>query len=249
MEAETRGSGRVSRLYSLPTPLIIAHRGFSTRYLENTLEAFQGALEAGADMMEMDLHLTKDGKLVVIHDATTARLAREQVRVRHTDLSRLQDVELEGGHRVPTLEEVLDLVAQRIPLNLELKARDTGKALARSLMKRGSGEDLLVSSYKAREVEEFRRFCPHVPVARIYTRITEEDLARDARGGHFSVHVNQAHLREKTVKMAHKLGLKVFTFTVDHPQEMIRLFSWGVNGIFTNDPLRAMEVAKTHGFR
>lgn len=249
MEKNRVESVKVPSPLFLPKPAIIAHRGFSARHPENTLEAFQGALDAGADMMEMDLHLTRDGQLVVIHDATTARVAREKVRVRDTGLSRLQEVDLEGGHRVPTLEEVLDLVGPRTPLNLELKARETGETLARFLLKRKPTGALLVSSYKAKEVEEFHRLLPGVPVARIYTRITEEDLARDAKEGHFSVHVNQAHLREKTVKMAHRLGLKIFTFTVDHPQEMIRFFSWGVDGIFTNDPLRAMEVARTHGFR
>ena len=233
----------------LPTPLIIAHRGFSARYLENTLAAFQGALEIGADMIEMDLHLTKDKQFVVIHDATTARVSKEKVKVRRTTLSRLIQVTLEGGHRVPTLEEVLDLVAHRVPLNLELKAKGTGRALAQFLLKRDPIDGLLVSSYKAREVAEFHQSCPHVPVARIHTRFSEEDLARNARKGHFSIHVNYRYLKEKTVKMARKLGLRVFTFTVDEPQDMVRLFSWGVDGIFTNDPAKAIEVAKAHGFR
>ena len=236
-------------MFKLSPPIIIAHRGFSARYLENTLAAFQGALDIGADMIELDLHLTRDGELVVIHDATTVRVSEEKVKVRRTGLARLQSVYLRGGHRVPTLDEVLDLVAHRISLNLELKAKGTGLALAHYLMKRGPVEGLLVSSYKAREVEEFHRFHPGIPVARIYTRISVEDLARDAKAGHYSVHVDHRYLKEKTIKMAHRLGLKVFTFTVDDPREMERLFFWGIDGIFTNDPARALEVARKHGLR
>ena len=230
-------------------PLIIAHRGFSARYLENTLAAFQEALDMGADMVELDLQLTRDRRLVVLHDATTARVSREKVRVRRTELSRLREVDLEGGHRIPTLEEVLDLVGGRVPLNLELKAKGTGAALARFLLKRKGTLSLLVSSYKAREVGEFHRLCPSIPVARIYTRISVEDLARDARKGHYSVHVDHRYLREKTVKTAHSLGLKVFTFTVDDPREMLKFFAWGVDGIFTNDPATALKVARDHGYR
>lgn len=230
-------------------PLIIAHRGFSARFLENTLAAFQGALDIGADMIELDLQLTRDGRLVVIHDATTTRVSREKVRVRRTGLSRLQEVNLEGGHQVPTLEEVLDLVGDGISLNLELKAKGTGTALARFLLKRGIPQGLLVSSYKAKEVEEFHRLLPQIPLARVYTRISLEDLARDAKKGHYSVHVDHRHLGEKTIKGAHKLGLRVFTFTVDDPREMVEFFSLGIDGIFTNDPARALEVARIHGFR
>ncbi len=231
------------------SPLIIAHRGFSARYLENTLAAFQGAMDTGADMIEMDLHLTRDKELVVIHDHTTDRVSMERVKVRQTELSRLREVELKGGHRVPTLEEVLDLVAQRIPLNIELKAKGTGGALARFLMKRAYADGLLVSSYKAREVEEFHRFFPQVPVARIYTRTSERDIARDAKNHRFSIHVDHRHLKENTVKMAHRLGLKVFTFTTDDPSEIKKLFSWGVDGIFTNDLAEATKIAKEYGFR
>ncbi len=233
----------------LPSPLIIAHRGVSARYLENTLAAFQGALDTGADMIELDLHLTRDGELVVIHDATTARVAEEKVKVRRAGLARLQAVDLKGGHQVPTLEEVLNLVAHRIPLNLELKAKGTGVALARFLTRRSLWEGLLVSSYKAKEVEGFHRLCTRVPVARIYTRISVEDVARNARAGHYSIHVDHRYLKEKTVKLAHRLGLRVFTFTVDEPQEMVKLFSWRVDGIFTNDPAQALEVARKHGYR
>jgi glycerophosphoryl diester phosphodiesterase len=230
-------------------PLIIAHRGFSARYLENTLAAFQGALDAGADMIEMDLHLTRDRQLVVIHDATTGRGSREKVRVRRVTLSRLKQVSLKGDHTVPTLEEVLGLLANRIPLNLELKGKGTGAALALSLLKRRPIRDLLVSSYRAQELKAFRELYPSVPVARIYTRIFMKDLVRSATGGHFSIHVNQLHIGKDKVEKAHRLGLKVLVFTVDDPKEIVRLFSMRVDGIFTNNPETALQVARAHGFR
>lgn len=239
----------IASLRELPTPLIIAHRGFSARYTENTLAAFSGALNAGADMIEMDLHLTRDGQLVVIHDATTDRVSKEKVRVGRAGLPRLRRVVLNGGHTVPTLDEALGLLANRIPVNLELKGKGTGAALAQFLLERRSVEGLLVSSYKAQEVEAFLRFYPSVPVARICTWIFMKDLVQSATGGHFSIHVNQFHIDKDKVEKAHRLGLKVFVFTVDDPKEMVRLFSMGVDGIFTNNPEEALQVARAHGFR
>ncbi len=251
MTQENKGSEvkMVTFLRELSIPLIIAHRGFSARYLENTLAAFQGALEIGTDMIEMDLHLTRDGELVVIHDATTARVSKEKVGVRRVTLSRLKQVNLKGNHTVPTLEEVLDLVAQRIPLNLELKAKGTGEALARFLLKRGHIRGLLVSSYSAQELRAFRELYTSISVARIYARVSTKDLIRDAKAGYFSIHVNQLHIGEDKVEAAHCLGLKVLVFTVDDPKEIVRLFSMGVDGIFTNDPETALQMAKAHGFR
>lgn len=239
----------VESLKELPTPLIIAHRGFSARYTENTLAAFNGSLNAGADMIEMDLHLTRDRQLVVIHDATTGRVSQEKVRVKRANLPRLQRVALNGGHVVPTLDEVLGVLANRTPLNLELKGKGTGAALARFLLKRRPLEGLLVSSYKAQELEAFLRLYPSVPVARIYNRISTKDMVRSATGGHFSIHVNRLHINRDKVVKAHRLGLKVLVFTVDDPKEMVQIFSMGVDGIFTNNPEKALQVARAHGFR
>ena len=239
----------IASLRELPTPLIIAHRGFSARYTENTLAAFSGALNAGADMIEMDLRLTRDGQLVVIHDATTGRVSKEKVRVRGAGLSRLRRVVLNGGYTVPTLDEVLGVLANRIPLNLELKGKGTGFALAQFLMEKGPVEGLLVSSYKVQEVEAFLRFYPSVPVARICTWFFTKDLVQSATGSHFSIHVNKSHINRDKVERAHRSGLKVFVFTVDDPKEMVRLFSMGVDGIFTNNPEEALQVARAHGFR
>ena len=229
--------------------MIIAHRGYSALYLENSMESFRMAKEAGADMIEMDLHLTSDQHLIIMHDATTGRTAMEDLRIADVTLKRLKGLVLKNGESIPTLEEALGLLQGGLPLNLELKAKGTGAALARFLQGSRPPSDLLVSSFSSEEIDAFRRSLPHIPVARVYNRITTKDLRRDAEAGSLSVHVNRARITPELVKEAHHLGLRVLVFTVDDPHKMVELFSVGVDGVFTNDPVKAMEVAKVHGFR
>lgn len=224
--------------------IIIAHRGYSARYLENSVEAISQALEVGVDMVEFDLHLTRDGALVVMHDSTTGRTAVESVRIGQVTLKRLREIPLKNGQAIPTLEEIIDLVKGRVPLNLELKGKGTGRALTSYLSENPYFGEVLVSSFREEELVNLSENLPDVPLARIYNRVKPEEIAQDAQTGYYSIHVHHKRVTRNLVSLAHTYGLRIFSFTVDTPSNLLHLMGMGVDGIFTNDPALALKVLK-----
>ncbi|MBI3171625.1 MAG: hypothetical protein HYZ32_03420, partial [Hydrocarboniphaga effusa] len=147
--------------------LIIAHRGASGHAPENTLKAFDKAIELGARWIELDVQL-HGSSLLVFHDLRLERRTNGRGRVSERSLRYLRGLDAGGGQRIPLLNEALDLVARRARINIELKTgRGTARAVAELLkryLKRGwRPDDFLVSSFVLPELREFKRRLPQVP--------------------------------------------------------------------------------------
>jgi len=224
-------------------PLVIAHRGASRDAPENTLAAFRLALTQRADMIETDLHLTRDGRIVLVHDAElggsdVTRLARAEVR--------------ERAPQVPTLEEALDAVGGRILFNLEIKPRDDEDygvvvdVALRAVSRRGLQGDVLWSSFAPKALETLREreqtarlgvlVAASEPVARPEPVAGALALARAL--GAEAVHPHLPLVTSEIVTALHAAALAVHVFTVDELADMQRLVGLGVEGIFTNFPAR-----------
>lgn len=214
----------------------IAHRGASVDELENTLEAFALAVEQGADMIETDLHLLRDGAVALYHDDEIAG-----VPVGELTLAELR------GHlpRAPTLQEALDRFGARIPWNLEIKSPKSGdyEGLERialdEVRRRGILEQTLFSSFsdsvlaRLRDIERRARLGTLVSVYR-----PGDILARARRVGSEAVHLHLLLASEERVQEAHAAGFRVNVYTVDDPGAQRRLSGFGVDGVFTNLPGR-----------
>jgi glycerophosphoryl diester phosphodiesterase len=146
-----------------PTPWIIAHRGASEEEPENTLRAFRRAAELGADMVELDLHLSRDGELVVIHDARVDKTTDGAGEVRALTLAELRRLDAGRGERIPTLQEVIDALRSRCRLYIELKAPGTPAAAAETIIRAGLGEDVIIGSFQPRPGS--RGACPAPEIA------------------------------------------------------------------------------------
>jgi glycerophosphoryl diester phosphodiesterase len=231
--------------------LVIAHRGASGYRPENTLPAYELALEMRSDMIEIDLHLTRDGEVVVMHDAELERLGGVG-EVADASLADVRRLDAGGGARVPTLEEVLDGFGERIPFNLEIKWSTSGdypdleRLVLAALQRRGLVADSLLSSFRASVLERLRAGAPDARLA-VLTSPREQlsleeaivvaiSLGAEALNPHF-VQVDAG-----LVDRAHREGLGVNVYTVDAPKEMRRLIGLGVDGIFTNVPDRLREL-------
>jgi len=147
----------------------MAHRGFSGQYPENTLLAFQKAIEVGADVIEFDVRSSKDGELVVIHDSTVDRVSNGTGRVDQLTLAELKKLDLGLGQKIPTLKETLDLVAGKTGLNIHVRVK--GKQLDRvvELIKEYDiVEEAFIVTKDPQEVLRLRKKYPEIHVCSLY---------------------------------------------------------------------------------
>jgi glycerophosphoryl diester phosphodiesterase len=236
-------SGAAARM-----PLVIAHRGASGERPENTLGAYALAIEQRADMIEIDLHRTRDGAIVIAHDERLAGLPNGR-EIAESTLAEVRAVDAGGGERVPTLDEVLDGFAARIPFNLEVKrgvaAEYTGieaETLA-ALADRGLGSSILFSSFEDGSLARLRAASAQARIGVLVSgRAPERWLDRCAAVGAEAVHFWKGLASAQAVSEAHRAGLAVYVYTVDDPAEMRRLIERGCDGLFTNFPSRMRQM-------
>jgi glycerophosphoryl diester phosphodiesterase len=230
-------------------PLVVAHRGASGSAPENTLAAFREAMAHGARAIECDVHLSADGAVVVIHDATLERTTDGQGRVAEQRLTVLKTLDAGrwmapafAGERIPELSELLDLVDERLLLFIELKAGDRlAERVAAVLGARGGGNVVLLS-FDPEQLVHVKRLLPGVPTMLLARREAQEapawivDTAVAARA--MVVGVERGGLDAAFVEAAHRAGLGVFAWTVNSVEEARRLAALGVDGLVTDHPAR-----------
>ncbi|MHB8770625.1 MAG: glycerophosphodiester phosphodiesterase [Syntrophales bacterium] len=239
---------------------VTAHRGFSGEYPENTLAAFRAAIAAKADMVELDVHLTRDKEIVVIHDDTLERTTDGKGDVADKTLAELKKLDAGfrfnprfSGEPIPTLAEVLEVTRGRVLVNIELKKGKkafpyTLEELAdRTLAvveKAGMTDQVLFSSFDPAAIDRIRERNPRLPVAAITQKpwLTPEE----AGGGKRYPAINSSfrNLNEQNVRLARTAGLQVHAWTVNTPTDMEKVIALGVDGIITNYPDRLIELLK-----
>ena len=229
-------------------PLVIAHRGASGHRPENTLPAYELAVRQRADMIEIDLHRTRDGEIVVTHDERLDGLGGHG-EIADASLAEVRSLDAGAGERVPTLDEVLDGFGARIPFNLELKQSTRGPyaGLVVETLKRVDSRGLLdatlFSSFYDPVLAELRERSPGARIGvLVSSRAPEGWRERARRFGAEAVHFSAVLATADTVAAAHAEDLAVHVYTVDEPDAMRRLLAIGVDGLFTNFPdrLRAL---------
>ncbi|WP_010477604.1 glycerophosphodiester phosphodiesterase family protein [Thermococcus zilligii] len=136
--------------------LVLGHRGYSAKYPENTLLAFRKAIEAGADGVELDVWLTKDGEVVVIHDETVDRTSNGSGKVREMTLAELRELDFGMGERIPTLEEVFEALPEDAVVNVEIKDTEAVKKTA-EIIGANNPERVVVSSFIIDALREYRK--------------------------------------------------------------------------------------------
>jgi glycerophosphoryl diester phosphodiesterase len=223
---------------------VIAHRGASAYRPENTLPAYELAVEQAADMIEVDLHRTRDGAVVVAHDAELERIGGRG-EIGDATLAEVRALDAGGGERVPTLGELLDGFGARIELNLELKQGCRGPyaglaaATVEAVRARGLAAGTLYSSFYDPVLHELRRVDPEARIALLLSRRSPAAWPERARAlGAEAVNPELPLVDRAFVERAHGEGLAVYVFTVDPLPEMERLLALGVDGLFTNVPDR-----------
>ncbi len=244
----------------MTNPLVIAHRGLSSQHPENTLPAFEAAVQTGADMIELDITLTADGQFVVIHDDMLHRTTGAGGFVCHQDSQHLQQLDAgkwfgdgTSSAMIPTIYQVLDLIAGRIQMNIEVKPffplNQAGRmqaALSRLVAimdERGLLESAIFSSVNFYLLEYLRELDSDLRLGLIFRRpLTDYNPEFVCRAFNvWSLHPFHEQVDTKMLASMHEMGVKVFPYTINSRTRMRELLELGVDGMFTDVPEVMME--------
>lgn len=215
---------------------VTGHRGAAGLEPENTLRSFRRALDLGVDAIELDVHLTKDQHLVVIHDATVDRTTDGTGAVRDLTLCEIQQLDAGLGEHVPTLQEVIDLVAQKTILQIELKGIDVEHKVAQSIADNRLINHVIVTSFHHNMVKTIKTLNPQISTGVLFLGlpIDAPHLAHEAQADAVHPHVN--YVDTQLVESCHSHGLSVRVWNTDDPAQMQKMISLDVDAIGSNRP-------------
>jgi len=222
--------------------LTFAHRGASGTEPENTLRAIKAALEMGVDGIEIDIY-EADDKLFVIHDSWLHRTTTGKGKISQQSVEYLQSLDAGLGEKIPTLDQVLSLVAGKCIINIELKGINNIDLLFYYLdnaidNSRLMIDNILLSSFNHPLLYNIHQQRAEFPLGAVIACIPLE-YAKFAQQLHVSsIHLNIDFINQDFVDDAHKRDLKVFVYTVDEYDDIHAMKTLGVDGIFSNFPLR-----------
>ncbi len=233
---------------------IIAHRGFSDIAPENTLIAFQKAIEIGADYFELDVHQTKDGILVVIHDNTVNRTSSNNKtgKIRELDYSEILGVKVGYSkkfdaqfpdEKIPTLEEALQLAKGKIKVCVELKTDGIVNEVDKLIRELDMVEEVIIFAFNDKSLVNIKKLNPEVKTLLLknYANIKTLDFVKEINANAIGVGYD-TRLTEEFVTIAHNNGIEVFKWTVNKEGEMKKLIDLNIDGIITNKPDLALKL-------
>jgi glycerophosphoryl diester phosphodiesterase len=219
--------------------LKIAHRGARGYEPENSLRAFQKAIEMKADGIELDVHLSSDGHLIVIHDETIDRTTNGKGFVNTLSLQQLKEFRIENKLQIPTLPEVFDLVNQQCFINIELKGQGTADAVAALIElyvteNNWNYDSFIVSSFEWDFLQRINNLNSEIPIG----VLTETDIAsaitfaKQIKAKAIHPDFNLLN-KENTIQIQEK-GFQVFPWTVNETADIARVKTYNVNGIISD---------------
>lgn len=219
--------------------IIIGHRGAAALKPENTLSSFEEALKY-VQAIELDVHVSKTGELVVIHDDTVDRTTNKKGYVKELTLKELKKLDAGNNERIPTLNEVLDLINNSAIVNIELKGKETAlpvsEAIKSYLEKGWSKDNFLVSSFNFEELKEFSKLRPEIKLGVLIEKVENDCFAFAKEINAFSINPSLKYIDKSFIEQAHQKGFKVFVWTVNTKKDAEKLKKFGADGFVTDCP-------------
>ena len=238
-------------------PMIFAHRGACALAPENTVPSFELAVAHRADAIELDAKLSKDGVVMVIHDQTVDRTTEGSGKVKDLSTTELKNLDAGSffspqfsGTKIPTLDEVFEAVGQLIIVNVELtnyKSKDDGlvEKVVEVVKRHKMEKRVLFSSFLPANLVKSRTLLPETPTGLLCLPGIMGAVSRSAFSRHFSpeiIHPFFSDVSAKFVEKEHSRGRRVHAWTVNAKPDILRMQKFGVDGIFTDDPLKTREI-------
>jgi glycerophosphoryl diester phosphodiesterase len=239
-------------LKTFKRPFVIAHRGYKAKYPENTISAFNAATDAGAQMIEMDVRLTKDQKVVIIHDESLERTTDGHGLVKDHTLEELKQLDAGGwfhprfaGERIPTLEEILSKMMDRTLLNIEIKAIEYGpnqppdaieQQVVQHIQRQKALSFVLISSFELKILENITAMQLTMPIALISNRPADQDTLKICQSLKiFSWHPKLDIVTRDQVTMMHEANIKVFPYNVNSLKDFQKTIQMETDGVIVDD--------------
>lgn len=226
---------------------VTGHRGAAALEPENTIRSVRKALDLGVDQVEIDVHLTRDGKLIVMHDERVDRTTNGRGYVRDLTLEEIRKLDAGKGERVPTLQEVIDVVRGRAILQIELKGLDVERYTVDTVEKNRLVDGVMLTSFRHGAVRRTKELNPRLKTGVLFYcyPVRACQLALDARAN--AIHPNVDFVDRVMVEEAHRLGLEVRVWNSDDEEQMRRLVALGVDAIGSNRPDLLVRIVKERG--
>jgi glycerophosphoryl diester phosphodiesterase len=235
---------------STSRPLVIAHRGASGHEPENTLRAFELAIRQGAQMIELDLHLSKDRRVVVIHDDNLSRTTNRSGKIAKKTLVEIREADAGKGERVPTLEETIETARGRAELYLEIKDAGAGAETVRVVRDLGFTDHALIASFDLKLMRELRDEVNDIRLGLIVgvPTLNPFSLSREsipwglARRLNFDVlSIESVLCQAMLLDRVKRDGRKLYVWTANDEKAFERITARDVDGIVTNYPDRLVK--------
>lgn len=227
---------------TITNQIVIAHKGASGYFPENTMLSFRRAWELGAQMIELDVHETLDGKLVCIHDSTVERTTNGTGEVHTLIYKELAEFDAGRGESIPLLEDVLEFATGKLQVNIELKVIGVEQEVINLAERHAMTPNILVSSFLHGTLLTIKELNGSIATA-ILIKESKEDIISYA--SEFDVDAVNPHHRLVThefVENLHAAKLEVYPWTVNDSSTMKTLYSLGVDGVVTDYPDKALEI-------
>lgn len=223
--------------------LKIGHRGAKGHLAENTLASFKKALSLGADAVEFDVHVCATGELVVVHDFTVDRVTNGTGEVHKMTLEELKSLTIDNEHTIPTLQEVVNALSKQCLINIEMKGRHTAQPVSNFIdacIANGNYTyaDFIVSSFQREELQVMSTLNPKVYLGILTQASVAQAIEWAAEFNAKAIHPHYTLLTQSNVVKAQNSGYRVYTWTVNEPEDIERVKAYGVNGIISDYPER-----------
>jgi glycerophosphoryl diester phosphodiesterase len=215
---------------------IVGHRGAMGYAPENTLRSFRMAIDAHCDRTELDVRLSKDGEVIVIHDENVSRVTNGKGTVKNKTLIELKKLNCIDGQKLPTLQEVIDLCKGKINLQIELKVPGTPRAVHNLILKNNLIENVAIISFFPNLLREIKKLNPKLQVGLLFNKYNKKlweyakQIPLDFIGPRHDA------VKRKIVERAHKLGMFVYVYHVNNHSLGKRLIALGVDELGTDFP-------------
>lgn len=224
---------------------VVAHRGANAECPENSMLAFENAVEIGADMIEFDIHKTTDNEIVVIHDANAKKVSGVDLNVELSSFEEVSQVEMEKGQRIPKLDELFEKLKGKIGFQVEIKQEGLTDLLWDKIKKFGVESSVVISSFIHGELSKFKQKSKEIPLMTlepfgkswVTSVFSKKGYLKNAKNSSaHGIHPFYKFVNADLIKEAHAAGLVVNPWTVDKVEDWDNLIKLGVDGIITNDP-------------
>jgi glycerophosphoryl diester phosphodiesterase len=245
-------------MFAFARPVVAAHRGFSARYPENTMAAFEAAIQANAQMIELDVTLSRDQAVVVIHDNTVDRTTNGSGRVNRLTLAEIK--QLDAGswfspqffqEKIPNLEEILSDFKNRVLINIEIKSdgfasMDSPDILAKNVValvqEKHMEDQVLISSFSPGMLERVLTLDSALAVAVLAKAPYDRVLLKRCRElKAFSFHPERSLLNASMVDQCRNDGICIFVWNVQSAKDVKTCFRFEADGVIVDDPLMAIK--------